>query len=122
MLSRLCQTVYYGQFRRFYWFANLTVARSGLKSIRSRYCEANGIDILSGELLKQRDSLCQDEAKRWITAPLRSYCEENNIAILSLHYSYDAIGIALSLKGIDKTTFRFNTEGAGTSTESVTLM
>lgn len=84
-----------------------------IKTIASFNEYIDAVGRLSSELTSRRDKYCQFWAGRFITAPLREYCEHNNIELLSADFAYSHIAIQMSIPPLKKSSFRFNTEGDG---------
>lgn len=65
------------------------------------------------ELQKERDRLCAEKAERYISLPLKSYCEENGFEIDEDEYSYCRVSFRIRFPLLSKVSYRFNTEGNG---------
>ncbi|MBP5391872.1 MAG: PD-(D/E)XK nuclease family protein, partial [Bacteroidales bacterium] len=68
---------------------------------------------LSEELNQRRDIYCQSLAMTHVSKPLRKYCTDHGIELTYEFYSFSFLSIRMSLPGISKASFRFNTEGDG---------
>ncbi len=80
----------------------------------SSYCEhIDAVNNLSSELVGRRDRICDNLGKNYISLPLREYCNKRDIELLYESYSFDYLSISMSLPGLTKASFRFNTEGDG---------
>ena len=89
------------------------LGKHGIKTIASFNEHIHAVDKLASELSSRRDRYCQFWAGRFITAPLREYCEQNNIELLSADFAYSHITIQMSIPSLRKSSFRFDTEGDG---------
>ena len=80
----------------------------------SAFCDCiSAIDNLSEELNQRRDIYCQSLAMTYVSKPLREYCTDQGIELTYEFYSFSFLSIRMSLPGISKASFRFNTEGDG---------
>ena len=77
----------------------------------SEYIDAG--NILSAELTKKRDELCRYLGNRFIASPLREYCVKTGVELCHEEYSFKHIGLRISIPGMEKASFCFNTESDG---------
>ena len=87
--------------------------QNGIESVSEFTTSIEEVNKLSAELIDKRDRICRDLATTYISNPLREYCKKRNIELLFEQYSYDYISLTISLPTLQKSAFRFNTEGDG---------
>ncbi len=77
----------------------------------SEYIDAG--NILSAELTKKRNELCRYLGNRFISSPLREYCVKTGVELCLEDYSFKHISLRISIPGMEKASFCFNTESDG---------
>lgn len=68
---------------------------------------------LSAELVQRRDQECQFMAMRFISTPLKEYCEKRGVSLLHEEYSFNLVSIRMSILGKEKSSFCLDTENNG---------
>lgn len=84
-----------------------------IRTIASFTDHINAANKLSEELLQRRDKECQFMALRFISAPLKEYCEKRGVSLLHEEYSFNLVSIRMSILGKEKSSFCLDTENNG---------
>lgn len=84
-----------------------------IRTIASFTEHIEAANSLSAELIQRRDKECQFMAMRFISAPLKEYCEKRGISLLLEEYSFHHVGIRMSIPGKLKSSFCLDTENDG---------
>ena len=87
--------------------------RHGIKTIASFNEHIDAVGKLASALTSFRDEYCQAQAEKYISAPLREYCKNRNIELLTATFTYQFLSIRISIPSLKKSSFCFNTEGDG---------
>lgn len=84
-----------------------------IRTIASFTEHIEAANSLSAELIQRRDKECQFMAMRFISAPLKEFCEKRGILLLLEEYSFHHVGIRMSIPGKEKSSFCLDTENDG---------
>ena len=85
----------------------------GIKTVADFNDSIDALSRLSSSLIAERDGYCRKLAENYISMPLREYCKERNVQLVEENYSYRFLSIRISYPTLEKSTFRFRTEGDG---------
>lgn len=87
-----------------------------IRTITSFTEHIDAANKLSEELIQRRDKECQFMAMRFISAPLKEYCEnceKRDVSLLHEEYSFNHVSIRMSIPGKEKSSFCLDTEHDG---------
>ena len=89
------------------------LAKNDIRTIASFTEHIDAANRLSTELIQRRDKKCEFIAMRFISSPLKEYCEKRGISLLYEKYSFSHVSIRMSLHGKERSFFCLDTENDG---------
>ena len=84
-----------------------------IRTIASFTEHIEAANSLSTELIQRRDKECEFMAMRFISSPLKEYCEKRGVSLLHEEYSFSHVSIRMSIPGKEKSSFCLDTENDG---------